>query len=242
MKPINSAAFGSTTRLTLNSSHRNETVRHGRKHACLMLRMVILAAVGLSPQAVGGSITYEFQSYPTAQSGYELSGTITTDGVTGALSASDILSWSYTVSGVGTFNGNGGSVLIIGGVLASATQITIAEPPVPPATETTNELTFIGSDTLSYSQSWDTISVNPLIYFALNIYAFGNESTNFWGTDAPSQSEPWVIATAASTAVPEPSSAVLAMIGAGSIATVGLVRRRRARQLSAHAGHARPNR
>ena len=54
MKPINSAAF-------------NETVRHGRKNACLILSMVILAAVALSPQAVGGSITYEFQNYPTAR-------------------------------------------------------------------------------------------------------------------------------------------------------------------------------
>ena len=242
MKPINSAAFGSATRLTLNPSHRNETVRHGRKHACLILSMVIFAAVGLSPQAVGGSITYEFQNYPTAQSGYELSGTITTDGVTGALSASDILSWSYTVSGVGTFSGNGQSVSIHGSVLASPTQITIAEPPEPPAPGTSNGLSFNGSDSLLYSQSWDTVSVNPLIYFALNLYSFGNNSTNFWTTDAPSQSEPWVIATATSTAVPEPSSAVLAMIGAGSITTVGLVRRRRARRLPANAGHARPNR
>ena len=103
--------------------------------------------------------------------------------MTGALSASDILSWSYTVSSVGTFSGNGGSVQIIGSVLASPTQITIAEPPVPPATGTTNELTFTGSYILSYSQSWDTISVNPLIYFALNIYAFGNNSGVSWGTD-----------------------------------------------------------
>ena len=122
-------------------------------------------------------------------------------------------------------------MLIIGGVLASATQITIAEPPVPPATETTNELNclYFGSDTLSYSQSWDTISVNPLIYFALNIYAFGNESTNFWGMECAiskralgdrdsrfrgTQGRPGAIIV------------VLAMIGAGSIATVGLVRRR----------------
>ena len=42
------------------------------------------------------------------------------------------------------------------------------------------------------------------------------------------------------SAVPEPSSAVLAMIGAGSIAASGLARRGRARRRPADAGYTRP--
>src|SRR5271166_1343786 len=65
-----------------------------------MLRAMTLFTLLTLPQAViAGTITYDIQNYPTDQNAWTLSGAITTDGKTGVLAPSDILSWTWTITG-----------------------------------------------------------------------------------------------------------------------------------------------
>ena len=68
--------------------------RHSFWFAAATVSMLIAAA----RTAEAGAIIYAIQNYPADQDGYTLSGTITTDGVIGGLAASDIVSWSWTIS------------------------------------------------------------------------------------------------------------------------------------------------
>ncbi len=54
---------------------------------------------GLS--ACYGDITYNMVNDPVNQNGYNLSGTIVSDGTIGALTAIDIVSWQFTITGHG---------------------------------------------------------------------------------------------------------------------------------------------
>jgi hypothetical protein len=61
--------------------------------------LLILAGMALTPTEVGaGSITYDIVNYPSLQNGYTVSGNITTDGSTGAIPQSAITHWDITVS------------------------------------------------------------------------------------------------------------------------------------------------
>lgn len=79
------------------------------------------------------SITYIIQNYASLQDGYTLSGTITTDGNVGTLSASDITGWSFTTSGgpngfTASATGAGTGVDLLSNLVASTTQLTLADP------------------------------------------------------------------------------------------------------------------
>lgn len=82
--------------------------------------------------AEAGEITYAIQNYPADQQGATLSGTITTDGVIGTLSATDILSWSWTITSAGgtpstvTSSDAGAEAISVGSIAASQLAITIA--------------------------------------------------------------------------------------------------------------------
>ena len=92
-----------------------------------------LEVYAVTPAVRAGQITYNIQNYPADQSGHTLSGTITTDGTTGALAPGNILSWTYTLdAGTGnafTYSGTGANASINGDIEASQTQITLAQPP-----------------------------------------------------------------------------------------------------------------
>ena len=63
---------------------------------------LLLLSLTFSPCVVcGRSITYNLISYMGFQNSDTLTGTITTDGNTGTLTSSDILSWSYTIRTAG---------------------------------------------------------------------------------------------------------------------------------------------
>ena len=89
--------------------------------------------------AEAGAITYAIENYPADQEGYTLSGTITTDGVIGGLAASDIVSWSWTISYPGeppvTFSSSDpqSGIFLDGSVVASQSAITIGLPSQPGA-------------------------------------------------------------------------------------------------------------
>ena len=92
------------------------------------------AAMLIAPARItdAGEITYAIQNYPADQQGATLSGTITTDGVIGNLAASDILSWSWTITPAGgtpftvTSSDAGAEALSVGSIVASQLAITIA--------------------------------------------------------------------------------------------------------------------
>jgi hypothetical protein len=66
--------------------------------------VILVCAFVLLSAPLAHAITYNLVSYSDYQNGYTLTGTITTDGHTGVLAASDIVSSSITVSnGVNTY-------------------------------------------------------------------------------------------------------------------------------------------
>jgi hypothetical protein len=101
------------------------------------VRALLLALVtcSLLPRlALAENITYNLVNYPTEQNGWNLSGQITTDGATGALTASDIVSWNFTASTVGgaTYSASSQSAdagIQIFGLLADASKLTLPLDP-----------------------------------------------------------------------------------------------------------------
>ncbi len=179
---------------------------------------LLLLSLTFSPCVVwGGSITYNLQSYPSLQNTDTLTGTITTDGKTGNITGSDILSWSYTIRTAGGSlvdqeSGTSSDLFTVTGLTATSTMLTL---PTGPQNDLTfaplNNLALLGygriqgvSDqyeavTATASVIWDTIaSVPPGLSLG---------------------SDPWVIAVAGAT-VPEPGSFTLALLGGACLAVV----------------------
>jgi hypothetical protein len=65
-----------------------------------MMGLVLVAVVGLGQTCAADPITYNLVDYSSLENGWTLSGTITTDGTIGALAASDITSWTFTITKV----------------------------------------------------------------------------------------------------------------------------------------------
>jgi hypothetical protein len=73
-------------------------------------------------------VTYSFISYPSLQNNYTFSGTVTTDGVIGPLSATDVIAWTWTISnGVNsdTESGTNLDAAALVGLSASATELLV---------------------------------------------------------------------------------------------------------------------
>ena len=60
---------------------------------------VLLCLASAGTVGLCGPITYQFVDYPEYQSGYALSGSVTTDGTLGPISDANILSWQYAITG-----------------------------------------------------------------------------------------------------------------------------------------------
>jgi hypothetical protein len=172
-----------------------------------------------------GQITYNIQDYPADQvdgSGvtHHVSGTITTDGTIGTLTVSDILSWVVTFDGTDTYRSTDPLALPprVSGLEASSVNLTV------PSGEYFDMLTSspLGANQLAW--------YNNVSY---NVYQANFYNVLLW-YDRPSPSSlggnPYVIAVAQSTAVPEPSS--LAIAGLASVCGIayGLARKRRAQR------------
>ncbi len=191
--------------------------------------LLILAAISLIPTEVGaGSITYNVVNYPADQGGYTVSGTITTNGATGTeLPRTDITSWDIIIT------------------TPSNTTVTIN------TTTTTNQSTTFDATPTEITVATDSDSIQFLNSAAsLGIEWDGNTTVppqiglEYIGVVQPG-GPAWVdyinISTVIATAVvPEPTSSVLAVIGAGSVVACGLVRRRRAQRRPSDAGQTQP--
>ena len=205
--------------------------------------VLLLVAGGTVVQA---DIVYNIADYSTLQSGWTLSGTITTDGVTNKyLAQSDIKSWSVTITqGSTAYNfssdSSGSYIVLQNQIFASATQITVATPAGNAGTVNDLEL-----GTSSSEIQWHRLSASAFrgtTYPPEDFYLAYSGSTNFWDTSAVVGGDPngltlgsetnWVIASTA--AVPEPSSLVMvAIAGVGGLIVHA---RRRGSKLSRPAG------
>jgi hypothetical protein len=174
------------------------------------ITLSILAATALAPTGAGaGPIVYHVVDYPALQDGYTIAGTITTNGDIGTgLPAGDITSWDITItSGSYTiFHYTPVTTLNLGtGFDATPTAIIIEPAP------RTNGLDF-SDELFNHFIFWDSTGTSTRYYAesgdVLWLSTFGDVAV--------------VVAVVA-----EPSSAVLAAIGAAGV-VAGLVRRRRA--------------
>jgi PEP-CTERM motif len=90
---------------------------------------VLCGVLAVPGQSIAGSITYNIVDDPIDQNGWTLMGTITTDGVIGALQSSDVTSWSLSISQAATTykysSADPGAALYMGSsATATATAIT----------------------------------------------------------------------------------------------------------------------
>jgi PEP-CTERM motif len=193
--------------------------------------LVAAFAVSLSCSPAQATTIYSLVNYPSDQNGWILSGSITTDGKTGALTLTDVLSWSWTVT-----SGTTGYTF-----RSTDPGAFFGEENAPPdliATSTTLSVPF----NQSVGMQDDSNVAYPTIIVWSNNWGsgpFSNEYvaqlhvppasfTTFWITANPTSfiASGYVIATAVPT-VPEPST--LTLLGTSLLGLSGFrgVRRRR---------------
>jgi hypothetical protein len=164
------------------------------------LPLLILAGIPLIPTEVGaGSITYNVVNYPAIQDGYTVSGTITTNGTTGtSLPSTDMLSWDIKITM--------GSTTVL--------EFTPINSPASGPFDATLTTLSVGAanDGIEFESQTGLIAwlnlTTPTILYTASLEAF--PIVTLWANYLPTIDSP--IATTA--IVPEPSSAVLASIGA----------------------------
>jgi hypothetical protein len=179
--------------------------------ATVVLGLVFIS--GLS--ACFGDITYNMVNDPVDQNGYNLSGTIVSDGTIGALTGIDILSWEFTITGHGgTFQAT--SPPFPGGGVG-----------ITDVTATNIALQVSGFLTLFDFGTGDGLQWDP----AGSLYVGEATRQDIWVTSGQGfGSSPWTVATVSGVTVPEPSSAVLAAVTSACGLAYGWCRSRRKRR------------
>ena len=187
------------------------------------ITLLILAGMALLQQEVRASTTYSIIDYPAFQNGFTIEGSITTDGTAGTLTNTDFIqSWNISIlknnvvqETYGGGAGTAGGATLVGDLLVSSKSISL---------DFTNGTNFTLHSPINISETeWQAITVTPPASpFA--VYSSSGTQQLFWAGDVGSG----IVQIA--TVVPEPTSAVLAWIGAGSVMTYVLVRKRRAQR------------
>jgi hypothetical protein len=212
-----------------------------------MYRMLFAAllAIGFVADAHAGPITYDIQSYLSQQNGFSLSGTITTDGTLGSLTAADITDWTYTIT-MGNITvtnslaaagpGGTGSTGIL---TATPTSLTLPIPTTATAAMFQNLLSLgLDNDPNASSLQWRVAIPVPALSLAGGDTYFGvlggpaaqiawNENTPDNTLPLPTAGDPFIIATVPAAAVPEPGSITLMLAGIGGLVGARLTRHRR---------------
>ena len=158
-------------------------------------------------------------NYPSLQNGYTISGTVTTDGNTGTISDGDVTSWSIAISlsGVNQYTFTPDNSYLNANLMATTSELSA------PATASDDYLA-ISNDYNQALLSWNT---------AVQHYLFYTGSYYLWVAGWPPQSNSGGVLAA----VPEPSSAVLAVIGAATLLACGLARQSWAKRRQTAVGH-----
>jgi hypothetical protein len=141
---------------------------------------------------------YTVVNYPSEQNGYTISGTLTTNGSTGTdLPDSDIIKWDITIHGV-----------------TPPIELTESNSNITPFTfnATTSTIT-VGSGAIAIigtTEDGQITWAGPSTIDASGSYSAAQGNTVLWGASGFGANQ----AVATVSSVPEPSSAVLASIGA----------------------------
>src|SRR5271157_1915349 len=208
-------------------------MRSTTKWFALAIAVTMLAASG---QARGGDITYNLVNYPSAQEGWTLSGSITTDGTLGTLTNRNIVSWTWTVTypsfQTDTYSSDGvESYAMIVGMQASAYDLYI---PVQFSSGQNEVALELASPTPAGRISvlgWITPSSTG---FFTGLYQAQDTSLpyEFWYQIAPTGAGPGgsLLIAGSAPPVPEPASIVLAGLAGVCGIAYGLVRKRRAQR------------
>lgn len=202
--------------------------RHLFTRLLLVLILGLLGEVGqLRPSTVKADIMYSIVNNAAVQGGYTLSGTITTDGNLGTISAQDILAWNYLVTnGVTTYSANSsqsGSHIGIGGSITATSDYielpsaTVSNPSTLNLFGPTSHVQWSGSTLENYAFT--------SAFESNGSWPWWHDYTTTTPHDVPGG---WAIADNGTTVVPEPSSLTVSGLVAFVMA-VGYTRRRQKR-------------
>jgi hypothetical protein len=173
-------------------------------------------------------VTYTVVNHPAAQSGYTISGTITTNGATDTnLPGTDITSWDITImQGTTTIEEITNTINTIQSGLfgASTTSITVPSPSENIGFNNIGSGGYIG-------WAYQTTDTTPSIGYGAN---WPTHFEFLWSSTLTP------VTTPIATAKPEPSTAVIAVSGAVTGIAIVLVRKRRARRRQGKSGHTPP--
>lgn len=182
------------------------------------LALLVLTGMVSTTGTVNADITYKVEEPFSGGVGF---GTITTDGHLGTLNASDILNWSIAIENV-EISGNGASIAT--GVSATTSELELD------LTNTSSELKL--SQDANHYADWTAgaITTGPEPYH-LNFVGMADSQamSNFSTNQEDSVGQIGV------SAVPEPSTAIVAVFGAVAVIAYGWSRHRRAQRLMAAA-------
>jgi hypothetical protein len=170
------------------------------------IAIALFAFSGLASANIIYSFSYAFAA------GGSASGTITTDGTIGALSAANVLDWTMNLNGNpgglftlhGPFSGNNSGLQTTGGLVGSLSAITFD---------------FSGGGYALFQNPSPGSGINYLCYASALCGNFTNAinmGTNVFGVNTKPQTGVQVVATARPTNVPEPGTA--ALLGLGVVA------------------------
>lgn len=209
-----------------------------------LLSAVAIFSSILTTQASADYVYNIGQNYAPLPNGWILSGQFTTDINTGALTTSDILSWSYTESNGPqsyTFSSTdpGSAWSISGVVIATPSAIEIPSPETTPSPlgltgVVVLDTGYSGITPPSSSIFWERNGPTGAppssdflsSYLSNNFLLFSDSGPTFALNLPPATpNDPWLIATASPT--PEPTTITMLVSGFLAIGGFGLFRRRR---------------
>jgi hypothetical protein len=146
-------------------------------------RVIGVVAILCCGPAANATVTYHFVNYPADQNGWTLSGTVTTNGKTGALATTDFVGASITVTkgtSTETWTPTAG-IHVYGGVSVVGSTLVVS---------------VVSGNGLSFTSG----AMQELYYLmgSVNQYAdTGSQMTTYWATNSPSMggTNPWVVAS-----------------------------------------------
>ena len=193
---------------------RETTMRHRLLAAAAATALIAAAHI-----AEAGQITYSLQNYAADQAGSTLTGSITTDGNLGTLTAADIVSWTWTVTPP-----VGATVHLIG--IGSRQHRSKSHRHRHAASTFRTPDSKLRAPALVGQNANLEYRRDRLHDGVPDQYIGSPGVVNFWATNNPQMggTDPWLIGVAASS-VPEPSGAVLLGLGITGFVVAGARRR-----------------